>query len=172
MIIRSERKDDYDTIYQLNVLAFENRLAEADLVDRIRKSQDFIPVLSIVAEVNGQVVGHILFSKIGIVSNNIIIPALALAPMAVLPNFQKQGIGARLVRDGLNKCRELGHNIVVVIGHPWFYPKFGFKSARKYGLECDQYNVSDDVFMVVELDERALQDVQGIVRYPEIFDGV
>ena len=99
------------------------------------------------------------------------LPALALAPMAVHPEFQSQGIGSRLVREGLERCRNLGHRIVVVVGHPEFYPRFGFTPARAKGLEAP-FPVPDEAFMVTELVPGALDGVSGMIVYPAPFEGV
>jgi len=99
------------------------------------------------------------------------LPALALAPLAVHPEFQNQGIGSRLVGEGLARCRNLGHKIVVVVGHPEFYPRFGFTSARAKGLEAP-FPVPDEAFMVTKLVPRALDGVSGMIVYPAPFEGV
>ena len=119
----------------------------------------------------GRVVGHILFSPFTIESKKGSLPALALASMAVQPEFQNQGIGSKLVREGLERCRSLGHRVVVVVGHPAFYPRFGFTSARAKGLEA-RIPVPDEVFMVCELVSDALDGVSGMIVYPAPFKGV
>jgi len=108
---------------------------EAQLVDALRRDGDFIPELSLFAVDEGRIVGHILFPPVTISSSEENVAALALAPMAVLPEFQGCGIGSRLVREGLAACRRLGHRIVVVVGHPAYYPKFGFSPARAQGID-------------------------------------
>ena len=165
--IQPEREKDYSAIHEINVLAF-GRENEARLVNKIREALDFIPELSLVAIKNGRVVGHILFSRIIIQSKAGSFPALALAPMAVHPKFQNQGIGSKLVRQGLERCRNRGHKIVVVVGHPQYYPRFGFSSARTKGLEAP-FPVPDEVFMVLELVRGALHDTTGMVTYPQEF---
>jgi putative acetyltransferase len=97
--------------------------------------------------------------------------ALSLAPMAVLPEFQNSGIGSQLVRTGLERCRELGHTIVVVIGHPEYYPRFGFVPARKEGLDLP-FPVPDEAFMVCKLAPDALERIKGMVKYPPEFEDV
>ncbi|WP_328276957.1 N-acetyltransferase [Paenibacillus chibensis] len=94
---------------------------------------------------------------------------IALAPLAVSPEHQKQGIGKRLMQEGLKRCQNLGYSLVLLIGHPEYYPKFGFKPARPLGLELKQFAVPDDVFMVCELQEGALVRIQGELIYPEVF---
>jgi len=129
VLILPEREELHSAIHEINVLAFgqEN---EARLVENLRKSHSFNAQLSLTAVEEGRVVGHILFSPITIETKKGSLPALALAPMAVHPEFQSQGVGSKLVREGLERCRNLGHKIVVVVGHPEFYPRFGFSLQR------------------------------------------
>lgn len=145
--------------------------SEAGLVEAIRNSPNFIPELSIVAVENGKVLGHILFSPIVIEAQEQSVPALALAPLAVTPARQREGIGRQLVQVGLSKCRELGHGIVVVLGHPDYYPRFGFQKASQFGVQAP-FTVPDEAFMVLELKPGTLKNVSGTVRYPTYFDGV
>ncbi len=135
IIIRTEKQEDIESIREVNLMAF-GQDGEGRLVDAIRQSDEFIPALSLVAIENGQVVGHILFSPIKIETQTGDVDALSLAPMAVRPEFQNRGIGSELVREGLKSCKRLGHKIVVVVGHPDYYPRFGFVPARKKGLEA------------------------------------
>lgn len=167
MIIRPEKKSDYRAIHKVNELAFGGR-AEADLIDELRKTDSFIPELSLVAIQNHGVIGHILFSLINIKSKNRATSALALAPMAVHPAFQNKSVGSKLALRGLEDCRRLGHRIVVVIGHPGYYPRFGFLPARDRGLEVP-FPVPDEAFMVLELVPGALKAAQGEIIYPPPF---
>lgn len=170
IVIRPERKEDFEAIHEVNRLAFGQE-DEALLVRRIRKSSRFIPKLSLVASREGQIVGHILFSLIDIENRHANRPVLSLAPMAVLPDFQNQGIGSKLVREGLKNCHQLGYEIVIVIGHPDYYPRFGFVPARQKGLETP-FPVPDESFMVLELVPNALAGFKGTVKYPPEFDGM
>ena len=168
MIIRAEQPGEHAAIHEVTTQAF-GRDNEARLIDWLRSSPAFVPELSLVAIDAAQVVGHILFSRIHIRTPERAVPALALAPMAVLPERQHQGIGSALIRYGLERCRQLGHQIVVVIGHPRYYPRFGFSSARAKGLEAPY---PDAVFMVQELTPGALDNVCGTVEYPQEFTAV
>lgn len=165
--IRTEKIEDHALVSGINRSAFKGE-GEAQLVEALRRSVNFIPELSIVAEKNGQVVGHILFSPLIIEMEADAVPALALAPMAVLPEFRNQAIGSELVRRGLEICQSLGHEVVVVVGHPAYYPRFGFSSARAKGLEAP-FPVPDEAFLALELREGALDGIKGIVRYPPEF---
>jgi putative acetyltransferase len=169
MIIRTESVEDYEDVYKLNYLAFQNRDDESKLIERIRLSDGFVPGLSIVAVENGDIVGHILFSKAKIIDNDIEHEAIVLAPVAVKPDYQKRGIGRRLIEAGLKRCKEQGYDLVLLIGHPEYYPKFNFKPARYHGLELTQFKVPDDVFMVHELRTGALLDINGELIYPDAF---
>lgn len=162
--IRPETSADHEAIRHVNRLAF-GQDDEARLVDTLREG-GYVR-LSLVAEQGSQVVGHILFSDLPILTNAGTVPALALAPMAVLPPFQNQGIGSALVRRGLDECRQQGHQIVVVLGHPQFYPRFGFSSKRAVGL-ASPFSGKDS-FMAVELVPGALDRVEGRVHYPPPF---
>jgi putative acetyltransferase len=168
--IRAERPRDHTAVYEVNKLAF-GQPAEAELVEGLRRSTAFIPELSLVACDGERVVGHILFTRITIESPGRSTPALALAPMAVLPTHQRRGIGSMLVREGLDHCRRLGHGIVVLLGHAEYYPRFGFTLARPLGIVAP-FPVPDEAFMVLELTPGALEGVDGTVRYPAEFDGV
>lgn len=171
LTIRPETPADRDAIREVNRLAF-GRDNEADLVDAIRDSPGFIDDLSLVAEQDGAIVGHILFSRIAIhPEQGADRPSLALAPMAVRPDYQNQGIGSLLIRAGLDRAHELGHQIVIVIGHPPYYPRFGFRPARPQGLEAP-FPISDPAFMAFPLTPGALDGVRGVVVYPETFAGV
>jgi putative acetyltransferase len=145
--------------------------SEARLVENLRKSYSFNAQLSLVAIKEGRVVGHILFSPITIKTERGAVPAVALAPMVVHPEFQNQGIGSKLVRERLEQCRKLGHKMVVVVGHPNYYPRFGFVPARQKGLEAP-FPVPDEAFMVKELVPGSLDGVTGIVEYPAEFNDV
>jgi len=170
LVIRPERKQDYAAVHEAHRLAF-GRENEARLVETLRQSTNFIPELSLVAVKNGRVVGHVLFSPIIIETQIDTVPALALAPIAVLPEFQNQGIGSELIRLGLKKCQRLGHKIVVVVGHSTYYSRFGFSSARAKGLEVP-FQVSDEPFMALELTPKALDGIKGMIKYPLAFDEV
>jgi putative acetyltransferase len=167
--IRTERASDYDEVFQLNYLAFGNREYESRLIERIRLSDQFIPELSIVAEANQQIVGHALFSNAKVVDGKISHDVLVLAPIAVIPSHQGRGIGSKLIQVGLKRCTELGYDFVFLVGHPTYYPIFGFNPAKKNGFELKQYNVSDEVFMVRELKEGMTKKIKGELRYPKSF---
>lgn len=164
--IRHELPEDRAAIHLINERAF-NAAEEAVLVDQLREHGKV--TLSLVAVEAGRVVGHILFSPITIETADRSIAGVGLAPMAVLPEFQNQGIGSLLVATALDECRRLGHRIAVVLGHPEFYPRFGFVPASRYGLRS-RYDVRDEVFMALELQPGALRGCAGVVKYQPEFD--
>jgi putative acetyltransferase len=168
IVVRTETTEDHKSVWRVNELAF-GQPNEADLVDALRASAR--PYISLVAVVDEQVVGHIFFSPVSIESESGVFTAMGLAPMAVLPEYQNQGIGSRLVREGLKECQRLGHAIVVVLGHANYYPRFGFTPASLKGLRSE-YDVPDEVFMVTELIPGALEGRRGLVKYHAEFGKV
>ena len=166
--VREERPEDFEAVRRVNESAF-GRPQEASLVEALRTAAE--PHISLVAEVEGRVVGHIFFSPVRVESEGVSHEALALAPMAVLPEFQGRGVGSRLVFEGLDECARRGHGIVFVLGHPEYYPRFGFAPTKPHGITCE-YNVPEEVFMVKELRGGALAGRAGVVKYHAEFGKV
>lgn len=166
VIVRGENSADASeraAIHSINEAAF-GCPDEADLVDRLRA--DGVVRASLVAEIPDRIVGHILFSRMSIETTGESVSAVALAPMAVLPEYQRRGIGGRLIQNGLNMLRQQGEQIVIVVGHPNYYPRFGFSNEITCSLESP---FPQDVFMAMELSPGALSGVLGRVRYPATF---
>jgi putative acetyltransferase len=166
MIIRTETPADADAIHHVNELAF-GRPAEAELVDALR--HEARPFISLVAEDEGEIVGHICFTPVTV--EGAFAAVAGLAPMAVLPGRQNQRVGSRLVEAGLEECRRADFGMVVVLGHADYYPRFGFRPASSFGLNSE-YDVPEPVFMALELRPGAATGVHGLVRYHEAFGRV
>ncbi|KAM3095703.1 GNAT family N-acetyltransferase [Phormidesmis sp. 146-35] len=173
MKVRVEKPEDIEAVRRVNIAAF-GREGEANLVDRLRGATS---TLSLVAVAADQIVGHVFFSPVAIageytndstndLTNGLLI--LGLAPVAVLPNYQRQGIGLLLIRQGLQMCSQSGCQAVVVLGSPKYYSRFGFRQASEKGLKCE-YAVPDEAFMVLELKAGALEGCVGTVRYRSEF---
>ncbi len=166
--IRPEHEADIPAIDELYRSAFAED-TETKLVTLLRNSDAFIPQLSLVAEVNGNIAGHILFTKISIEGNGgKAASSLALAPMAVLPKYQKKGIGSKIINHGLQKAKELGYTSVIVVGHEDYYPRFGFAPAGKWHISCP-FDVPANVFMALELENGSLANAAGVVKYDQAF---
>jgi putative acetyltransferase len=165
--IRPETPADRAAIREVNERAF-GKPNEANLVDALRASPAFIPDLSLVAERDGAVVGHVMFSIVSVEGDADSVEVLALAPVAVRPEWQRQGIGGRLIRAGLERAVALGHRAVVLIGHPTYYPRFGFTTARAFGIE-PPFPLPDEVFMALPLQPGGLEGVRGNLVYPPAF---
>ena len=167
LVIRPESPSDEAAIREINEAAFGQPL-EATLVDGLREVAD--PFISLVAEIDSRVAGHILFTPVTIGGGPEPAEVLGLAPMAVAPDHQRQGIGSQLVRHGLGVCQAIGYEAVVVIGHPSYYPRFGFRRASEYRIRFAE-PVPDEAFMALELVSGALDGVRGTARYHPLIMG-
>ncbi|MBI1763365.1 MAG: N-acetyltransferase [Acidobacteria bacterium] len=168
MTIRPEQPEDVAAIRQVIEAAF-GRAAEADLVDSLRANDK--AVVALVAESDGQIVGYILFSEVTLETNPPAIRIIGLAPLAVAPAWQKRGIGSQLTETGLTACRAAGYDAAIVLGHPAYYPRFGFVPASRFGLRSE-YDVRDEVFMAMELRTGALAGCCGLAKYQPEFNEV
>lgn len=172
MRIRQENNHDFEAVFNLIQKAFQSEPfsdhKEQFLVERLRKSDAFIPELSMVAEIDGKVVGHILLTKLKIKNETNEFESLALAPISVMPEFQGKGIGKELIISSHTKAKELGYKSIVLLGHEKYYPKFGYKQADKYGIELP-FEVPKENCMVIALTEKGLHGVNGLVEYPKEF---
>lgn len=170
--LRQENKNDFESVFQLIEKAFEEEEysdhKEQFLVERLRKSEAFIPELSIVAEIDNKIVGHILFTKLKIKNESQIFPSLALAPVSVLPQFQGKGIGSKLILYGHEIAKSLGYKSVILLGHQDYYPRFGYELCEKYNIKMP-FDVPAENCMVIALIEDGLKDVSGEVVYPKAF---
>lgn len=168
ILIRQEVKNDFNEVYDVVKSAFENAEHtdhnEHNLVNKLRGSKSFVPELSLVAECGGKIVGHILFTEVKIGEDTI----LTLAPLATLPEYQGMGIGSKLILEAHKIAKELGYVGIVVLGHPTFYPRLGYKPASLWDIKCP-FEVPDECFMAIELVEGGLKNISGTVEYaPEI----
>ncbi len=166
-IVRAEVESDHIAIDRLHQSAF-GQDGESRLVRALRCLPDFAPELSLVADAKQRIIGHILFTSIRIRGPTRSVPALALAPMAVLPQWQRRGVGSSLMQIGLDCCRRLGHTRVIVVGHSRYYGRFGFVSASRFGIQAP-FPVSPDAFMALALQVHALSGCPGVVEYPAAF---
>ena len=171
--IRKEKQTDYPSVYKVIENAFKT-LAISDhkeqfLVERLRKSDASISELSLVAEFENKIIGHILLTKIKIKNNQEVINALALAPLSVLPDFQGQGIGGILIKKAHRIAKKLEYKLIVLIGHANYYPRFGYVRAYKYGIKL-AFEVPEENFMVKVLGKNGMDAINGIVVYPKEFN--
>ena len=167
MVIREIAAGDEAAAFLVETAAFA-REDEARIVNRLRAQN--VPLIEWVAEIDAELIGHALFSPVTVQNGTAVCEAMALGPIGVLPPWQGQGIGSRLIRAGLKSCREAGHEIVFVLGHPEYYPRFGFETASDYGLRCE-FNPPPVAFMVQALRPGALNGVHGVVYYHPAFRG-
>ena len=159
--IREEQSEDIPIIREVNKRAF-GQPQEADVVDELRRNCN--DLMSLVAVAQDQVVGHILFSPATIESEDRIVRGVGLAPMAVLPEYQRKGVGAELIRTGITRLEGKGCPFVIVLGHAEYYPRFGFETASRYGVRSE-WDVPDDAFMILILNKSEMQGISGLARY-------
>jgi putative acetyltransferase len=167
IIIREERREDEGAIRALNEKAF-GQPAEASIVDKLR--ENCLGLLSLVALEGDEVVGHILFSPARIEGSTKTIDGMGLAPMAVLPERQRQGIGTLLVNRGIEMLRSRGCTFIIVLGHPECYLRFGFERASVHGIRSQWDGVPDEAFMILVLQRAAMKGLSGVARYRDEFD--
>jgi putative acetyltransferase len=166
MVIREERREDWEGVYVVNEAAF-GRPDEAALVERLREGNGV--VLSLVGVVDGRIIAHVLFSPVVLeMEGGKTAEGVGLGPVAVLPEFQGQGLGSRLIRAGIEQCRAAGQGFMMVLGHSDYYPRFGFRPSVEFGIRS-QWDVPDEVFMVMELKEGALYNKPGLIKYRSEF---
>ncbi len=172
VILRPEKLVDYKAVFKLIEEAFNSEQfsdgKEQFLVEKLRKSNAFIPELSIVVEYRDEILGHILLTKIKIVNKKESFDSLALAPVSVKPKLQKQGIGGQLIKESHRLAKKLGYQSIVLLGHENYYPKFGYELCSKYGIKIP-FEAPDENCMVIELVENGLQGVNGTVQYDKAF---
>ena len=164
MNIRPEEEGDWFSVHALNTECFQTP-AEALLVDALR--EQVRPYLSLVAEDEGLIVGHIMFSPV-LLEKHPDRKVMALAPMAVEGEYRRQGIGAALVRAGLEACRKSGIGAVVVVGDPTYYLRFGFIPSTQSQLKCE-FEVPAEAFLLIELEPAYLRGCSGLIKYPSAF---
>lgn len=162
--IREENESDYTAIKNVNDKAF-NQPQEGIVIGKIRNSGS--PFISLVAEIDKKIVGHVFFSPAEIENNGEKITGMGLAPVAVLPGYQKQGIGKMLINEGIHLIKKQSIPFIIVLGHEHYYPKFGFETASKYGIKCQWQGIPDEAFMILLLDKAKMKNVHGIARYLE-----
>ena len=168
MIIRREEPQDVAAIRFVNAQAFDGS-AEANAIDALRERG--AATLSLVAVIEDRVVGHLFFSPVTIEAPDRAWPGLGLAPLAVLPEYQRQGIGTALMNTGLEECRRQGHARVIVLGHPDYYPRFGFERASRCGVRFE-FEAPDEACMILALQPGALDGVSGVAKYQPEWSGV
>lgn len=171
--IRKEEEKDYQQVFQLTEEAFREMEhsdhQEQFLVEKLRRSEAFIPELSLVAEDdNGTIAGHILFTKIKIVDGSESFESLALAPVSVKPEFQNQGLGGKLIMEGHRIAKELGYGSVILIGHEKYYPRFGYEKTSNFGISFP-FEIPEENGMAIELIKDGLKNKKGTVKYPKEF---
>ncbi|COE53431.1 N-acetyltransferase [Staphylococcus warneri] len=171
-IIRQEREEDYRDTEEVVRKAFENETysdqSEHTLVAKLRKSEVFVPDLSLVAVYEDKIIGHILLSKILIDTEDKKVESLALAPISVLPEYQNKGVGRKLIQQALTIAEKLDFESVIVMGHEAYYPKFGFKKASHWGIQAP-FEIPDELLMAIELKDNGLDHVSGVIQYSNAF---
>lgn len=167
MVIRQENPSDFETVYTVVKSAFDSAEQadgnEQDFVNAVRASDAYIPGSSLVAEIDGKIVGHIMFTQLKIGEST----QLALAPLSVLPEYQRQGVGSALVLEGHRRARALDYEYSVVLGSEKYYPKFGYLRAKDYGM-IPPFDVTDENYMACKLVDHA-RPVSGLVQYAKEF---
>ncbi len=165
--VREENKNDIEAIRAVNDRAF-NQPQEGMVIEKLRNSG--CDILSLVAVKDNEIAGHILFSPVVLDDHPGGTGGMGLAPMAVMQEFQGQGIGSMLVREGIKRLKERSVPFIIVLGHEQYYPRFGFEPASKYGIKCQWDGIPGAVFMIMILDRHRMKNVKGVARYRDEFN--
>lgn len=166
--IRSEVKGDYEAITVVNDKAFKGT-QESQIVKKLRVTKSFDPELSLVADNDNQIIGHILLTETTLeISSQEKRSLLLLAPMAILPEYQKNGIGKQLILKAIEKAKKTDYPAIILLGHPEYYSRFGFKPSSLWNIKMD-IDAPEEAIMILELKEKALQNIQGIVHLNPAF---
>lgn len=172
IMIRQETEEDFRQVQEVVRLAFQG-VEESDhtehlLVERLRRSDAYIPQLSLVAETDGRIAGHVLLSEVKVVSGSDVHTVLSVAPLSVLPAYQRKGIGGMLLREAHKRALELGYGAVLLLGHEDYYPRFGYGRASMFGIRFP-FDAPDACCMAMELKAGGLDGIHGMVHYPDAF---
>lgn len=168
MIIRSEKESDFNEIYKLIKNAFETAQVsngkEQDFYAKLKKGENYIPELAIVAEDAGEITGHIMLTKTFIFNGNIKYETLLLAPISVVLEKRNQGIGSKLINESFKLAKEMGYKSAVLVGNPNYYSRFGFKSSIDFGIK-NKNGIPDEYVMACELEPNALSEINGLIEF-------
>lgn len=167
LLIRTEIASDFPAVKFIHDLAFGGNY-ESILVEKLRIGPDFVPELSLVAESNGRILGHILFYPVHINDGHVLHTSLALGPLSVHPAYQKKGIGGALITEGLKRAGAKSYRSVMVMGHTDYYAKFGFRKASLFGIRSG-FSAPEDTYLAIELIEGSLKNIKGLAEYPAQF---
>ncbi len=165
--IREEQPKDYLTIKEINDIAF-GQPQESNIINKLR--QNCNTLLSLVAIDNEKIVGHIMFSQVTIELDKVTIYGMGIAPMSVIPEYQRKGIGSKLIKEGINILKNKKCLFIVVLGHPEYYPRFGFEKASSYNIKCQWDGIPEEAFMILVLEKEAVTGGSGTAKYREEFN--
>lgn len=170
--IRQEKPEDFEIVSNITYLAFrEMEHADGDehlLVAKLRRGEDYIPELSLVASLENTVIGHIMFTRCRVINGKTVAEGLCLGPVSVHPDHQRKGTGGILIRTGIEISAKMGFGFVSLLGHPGYYPRFGFKKASDYDILCP-VPAPPEAFMILELTPGALKNIKGTVQFAKEF---
>lgn len=170
--IRQEQERDYNTVFQIVEKAFKEMKysshTEQFIVEKLREDEAFIPELSLVAELDGELVGYIILSKIQIDNGQQLFDALTLGPVAVVPRLHGKSIGSQLIKEVHKRAENLGHEVIILLGHKDYYPRFGYELTQKYGIALP-FDANPENCMVIGLTPNALTGISGKVIYSKPF---
>lgn len=165
MLIRSHDQSELPEVLEVTALAFAEEPEVVDLVRELVDDTSFIPSLSLVAEDEGRIIGHAMFTRARVLGERAELPVLALAPVSVVPERQREGVGAKLITEGISRAKAMREQAVVVLGHPDYYSRFGFKPAMPFGILPPHPVELESAWMALELERASLGGIHGVVHF-------